>query len=543
MSMLRGLFGLYSWRYPLRLIELWRRNPSLAAYFRQYWRTTDFSKLQSEPEATAREARRRRGLTIALYMWLLLQIGVGVTFLVLWYARDMLGGWQFGLALLLAMPLVLAYVLPLFIGVWWLIHPKALGRAVLCRMLEAQVQRLRKRHTFDVVMVVGSVGKTSTKMAIARTLSVSRRVQWQEGNYNDRVTVPLIFFGHNEPSIFNIPAWIRILLKNERIIKQPYPYQVVVVEVGPDGPGQMQAFAYLKPELVVVTAVTPEHMEYFKTLDIVAEEELLALEFGDKALVNIDDVPAHYLQGRLFQSYGMQSGAVYSVTDRKLRGHAGQHVTFKLGEKDAFSVDVALLGEQGAKVALAAAASAHILGIPLDDIQKGISDVTAFSGRMQILAGVQNSTLIDDSYNSTPIAAKAALDVLQSGNAPQRIAILGSMNELGDYSPEAHREVAEHCDPSKLDWVITIGKDARDYLAPLAKERGCQVKTFLDPYKAGRFVKKQLKEGAVVLAKGSQNGVFAEEALKQLLADQDDAAKLVRQSDAWMAAKARQFRP
>lgn len=541
--MLRALLALYSWRYPLRLIELWRRNPNLGSYLGQYWRTTDFSRLQPEKDVTDREASSRRMLAIALYAWLLLQMLAGIMFLALWYSRDVLGGWQFGLALLLAIPLVLAYVLPLCIGVWWLVHPKALGRAVLCHMLEAQVGRLRKRNKFDVVAVVGSVGKTSTKMAIARTLSASRRVQWQEGNYNDRVTVPLIFFGHNEPSIFNIPAWIRILIKNEHIIRRPYPYQVVVAELGPDGPGQMQAFAYLRPELVVVTAVTPEHMEFFKTLDAVAEEELLALEFGDNALVNTDDVAASYLQGRLFQSYGLQPGATYSIEKRSSKGHVGQQITFRLGEKDTFEVHVSLLGEQGAKIALAAAASAHLLGVPVEDIRNGISQVTAFSGRMQILAGVQDSTLIDDTYNSTPIAAKAALDVLQAGNAPQRIAILGSMNELGDFSPAAHREVAEHCDPSKLDWVITIGKDAKEYLAPLAKERGCQVRTFLDPYKAGRFAKKQLKDGAVVLAKGSQNGVFAEEALKQLLADPDDASKLVRQSEAWMAVKAKQFKP
>jgi UDP-N-acetylmuramoyl-tripeptide--D-alanyl-D-alanine ligase len=160
---------------------------------------------------------------------------------------------------------------------------------------------------------------------------------------------------------------------------------------------------------------------------------------------------------------------------------------------------------------------------------------------MQILPGIKNSTLIDDTYNSSPVAVRAALDVLYAGDAPQRIAILGGMNEMGDYSPQAHKEVGAYCDPKKLDWVVTIGPDAKQYLAPAAKEQGCQVKSFLSPYDAGHFVAGLLKESAVVLAKGSQNRVFAEESLKELLANPEDASKLVRQSRHWQDVKAKQF--
>jgi UDP-N-acetylmuramoyl-tripeptide--D-alanyl-D-alanine ligase len=474
---------------------------------------------------------------------MVLQLLAGISFIAANYKLHMIAGWQFGLAIILAYPIIWAHMLPIFVGIWWLLHPKRLAREIVCRVLESQVRRLRKKHTFDVVAVAGSVGKTSTKLAIARLLQATRRVQWQEGNYNDRATVPLIFFGHPMPNLLNIVAWLAIFVKNERIIAKPYPYQVVVAEIGTDGPGQLQHFAYLKPELVVVTAVTPEHMEYFKTLDAVAQEELSTLHFAKRALVNIDDTPVAYLADRSFRSYGLDKTALYHITERIGQGLQGQKVHFQLGPKDQFALTVPLLGEHGAKIALAAAAAAHILGLPLADIEKGAAEVTAFAGRMQILPGILDSTLIDDTYNASPVATKAALDVLQGGEAPQRIAILGSMNELGDYSPEAHREVGEYCDPTKLDWVVTVGADAKEYLATVAQARGCQVKTFLDPYKAGRFVKKQLKEGAVVLAKGSQNRVFTEEALKVLLADKADEAKLVRQSASWMAVKRKQFKP
>jgi UDP-N-acetylmuramoyl-tripeptide--D-alanyl-D-alanine ligase len=539
---MQGFFGLYSWRHPLYALYLWRHHNSRpVAYIKAYWRTKDFSRLDN-PNESALTARERLFVAL-LYAGMALQIAGGLFLIGLGYFYDLPGGWQFGLAALLAYPLVWAHLLIVVAGGWWLAHPKALGRAIICYLLSAQVRRLRKRHQFSVVAVAGSVGKTSTKIAIARLLQASRRVLWQEGNYNDPVTVPLIFFDRPQPNIFNVFAWLKLLIQNEAALRRSYPYQVVVVELGTDAPGFIQQFAYLKPELVVITAVTPEHMEYFGTLDAVAREELGALHFAKQALVNIDDTPALYLEDRNYTSYGLHKGAVYRAEQRKTFSLQGQRVTFRLGEQDSFSLHVPLLGDHGAKIALAAVAVAHMLHIPLDDIKTGAANVTAFAGRMQILHGILDSTIIDDTYNSSPVAAKAALDVLQSGEAPQRIIIMGSMNELGAYSPEAHREVGEYCDPTKLDWVIALGPDAKEYFAPVAKARGCRVRSFLDPYEAGRFVKKHLQEGAVILAKGSQNRVFAEEALKILLADKQDESKLVRQSAYWMGIKQKQFKP
>lgn len=540
--MIKSLLSLYSWHYPKTLIYLLQTSDRrVTMYLRRYWQVSNFTSLIRHRVLVYSPQTKR--LLLYLRLGILLQVALGLMLIARWFTDDLLGGWQFGLAIILAYPIVWAHLLAAGVLAQRLLHPKRLGKAIISRLLEAQVKRLRAKHSFSVVAVAGSVGKTSTKMAIARVLQTSRRVRWQEGNYNDRTTVPLIFFGHNQPNIFNVLAWIKILIKNEFIIASAYPYQVVIAEIGTDAPGQIQQFSYLKPEVVVVTAITPEHMEYFGTLDAVAREELSALHFAKQALINIDDTPSEFLVGRDYLSYGFSDGANYRVTERKDRDMHAQKVIFALGSAGHLSFDLPLLGEHGARIALAAGATAHMLGLEADDIKRGLSETTAFSGRMQILYGIQNSTIIDDTYNSSPVAAKAALDVLQSGDAPQRIAILGSMNELGDYSPEAHREVGEYCNPTKLDWVVTIGPDAKQYLAPVAKSRGCQVKTFLSPYQAGSFVKKQLKEGAVILAKGSQNRVFAEESIKTLLADSADEAKLVRQSDYWMRTKRKQFKP
>jgi UDP-N-acetylmuramoyl-tripeptide--D-alanyl-D-alanine ligase len=481
---------------------------------------------------------------VLLYAVAALELALGLACIWLWRTYGLVGGLEFGIALVLAYPLVLAHSIVLPIVLWRLLQPKATGKAILTAMLARQVVRLRKRHSFKVIGVAGSVGKTSTKIAIARLLGATAKVQWQEGNYNDPVTVPLVFFGHNEPHIFNVFAWAAILVRNERALRQPYPYQYVVAELGTDTPGTIKQFAYLKPDLVVITAITAEHMEYFVTLDNVASEELAALKYGKQSIVNIDDTPAQYLKRKTYESYGLTAQATYYASKRTTKKrHAGQSVTFYLGKDTTLKADISLLGEQGAKVAVAAVAAGHILGLPKAALEAGVATLAAFAGRMQVLRGVKNSTLIDDTYNASPVAAKAALDVLYAGSAPQRIAILGSMNELGSYSPQAHREVGAYCDPKKLDLVVTIGHDAEKYLAPAALERGCEVMSFTSPYDAGEFVRSGLADGAVVLAKGSQNRVFAEEALKALLEDPGDAGKLVRQSSYWLTIKGKQFKP
>jgi len=406
--------------------------------------------------------------------------------------------------------------------------------------LESQVKKLRQKHDFKVIAVAGSVGKTSTKLAVAQMLGVTEAVRYQDGNYNDRLTVPLIFFGEHEPSIFNVWAWFRLLRRNARALRKDYPYTYVVVELGTDGPGQLLDFAYLEPDITVITAVAAEHMEYFKTLDTVAAEELSVAKFSKKLIVNVDDIAAEYLTGKEYVGYALDTTADYRLGELSSGDlHAPTAQLNLLGKN--INVQLATIGKQGAKISLAAAAVADQLDYDEVSIQEGLAAIKPVPGRMQILAGKQDGIIIDDTYNASPLATKAALDVLYATEAPQRIAILGSMNELGDTAQKLHEEVGEYCDPKKLAMVVTIGKDAKQYLAPAAEAKGCKVMSFDDPNKAGAYVAEQLQPKAVVLAKGSQNGVFAEEAIKKFLANPDDARKLVRQSGYWMKIKAKQF--
>jgi UDP-N-acetylmuramyl pentapeptide synthase len=406
---------------------------------------------------------------------------------------------------------------------------------LIASILGWQIRRLRARNTFRVVAVAGSIGKTSTKFAIAQTVSTKLQVQFQEGNYNDVVSVPLVFFGHTMPNVTDVVSWLKIFFSNEALIRRKYPYDVVVVELGTDGPGQLQQFKkYLHADIGVLTAIAPEHMEYFGTLQAVANEELVVAQLSQKLLVNTDLVDSEFLPEQHYISYGVTSKADYMAKTTKATCNISQ------GDRPVASV-TAPHSRVETYSYIAAAAVAEGLGLQPAEVAAGLKNIQPAPGRMNRLKGLQGATIIDDTYNASPVAALAALDVLYAEKAKTKIALLGNMNELGDMSADAHKELGAYCNPKKLDLVVTLGKDANEHTAAAAEDAGCKVVRVTTPYDAIAAIRPLLNENAVLLAKGSQNGVFAEEAVKLLLEHPDDAQKLVRQSEYWLAVKKNQF--
>lgn len=417
----------------------------------------------------------------------------------------------------------------------------------ITRLLEKRVKQLFAKYHPKVVAVTGSVGKTTTKIAIATVLSEKYRVQVHYSNYNTPIALPLSIFGLTLPRNLKSPfAWFKIFRKMKKIIARPFPYDVIVVELGTDHPGDIEYFKqYIHPDISVVTAVAPEHMENFKDLNAVAREELTVASFSDLTLINRDDVSAEYTQfvpdGINIDTYGSSGVAEYHFLVDKFApatGYEGKFVSPEFGE---LPLNLKLIGEHNIRNAVAAGLVGIKLGLGAQEVAAGMSKIHPMPGRMNLLRGIDNSTIIDDTYNSSPTAAIAALQTLYLMSATQRIAILGSMNELGDYSARAHNEVGKACDPKMLDWVITIGAEARIHLEPAAGEKGCQTRSFNSPYDAGAFAHSVLQRGAVVLVKGSQNGVFAEEAIKEILHATEDEELLVRQTPDWLAIKQSQF--
>jgi UDP-N-acetylmuramoyl-tripeptide--D-alanyl-D-alanine ligase len=419
---------------------------------------------------------------------------------------------------------------------------KRFFKAIVISILARQVRSLRARHHFTIIGVVGGIGKTSTKMAIAQSLGKTLRVRYQEGNYNDIVSVPLIFFGHAMPSLLNPFAWLRMFINNAQQIRGNYPFDVVVVELGTDRLGQIAAFQkYLELDYAIVTAIVPEHMEYLGDMQSVASEELSVAGYSEKLIYNADLVAREFrqpLQGAI--SYGMKQPADYRLANvHHAAGRSERDITHNDKAFLRFNHEVA--SEIQLYSVLAAVTVGNELGLTRAQIRDGIAAIRPVSGRLRLLRGIRGSIIIDDTYNALPDAVKAGLETLSGLKAPQKVAILGNMNQLGAMSPQAHTKIGELCDPTQLSLVITIGPDANAYLAPAAAAKGCVVQSFNTPYEAGEYLRPRIEHGAIILAKGSQDNVFAEEAIKLLLADPEDASKLVRQSAYWLKRKRKSF--
>jgi UDP-N-acetylmuramoyl-tripeptide--D-alanyl-D-alanine ligase len=416
-------------------------------------------------------------------------------------------------------------------------------KAIVVAILGRQVCLLRKKHDFMIVGVVGGIGKTSTKLAVAQLLGASLRVRYQEGNYNDIVSVPLIFFGHSLPSLINPLAWAKVFIDNARQIRGDYPFDVVVVEVGTDRLGQIAAFEkYLKLDYVVVTAIVPEHMEFLHDMQSVADEELSVASYSEKLIYNADLVATEYRQPlQNAASYGMKQPAdfrLHSIVPTK----TGFACDIMQGNAIFLHFEHEAVSEVQLYSVLAAIIVGHDLGLNRQQLLDGIAAIQPVSGRLRRLTGINGSLIIDDTYNALPDAVKAGLEMLYGLKAPQKIAILGNMNQFGAMSAQTHTDIGELCDPTQLNLVITIGPDANKYLAPAAAAKGCEVQSFSSPYEVGEYLKSKVDHGTIIFAKGSQDKVFTEEAIKPLLADPKDASKLVRQSAYWLKRKQKAFK-
>lgn len=424
-------------------------------------------------------------------------------------------------------------------------HLKNASRKLIARQLEWRVKRLIKKHQLKVVAITGSVGKTTGKLAIASVLRQKYRVQAHPGNFNSEIGLPMSIFEMDIPKDLNNPAkWAQVLIKIDKKLRKPFPYDVLVLEMGADNPGDIMKFMrYVTPDIGIVNAIAPAHVEQFGSVDAIAEEKM-SLARGSRAVwLNAEDervMKEAESLGQPIQTYGVDKGNVHFegiVRGPKLT-YSGR-LQLQGGEILVNSNFIArhILG----LLALAGAVGEE-LGLTEEQIKRGIEEYAPAAGRMQVLEGVDGSTIIDDTYNSSPKATIAAIKTLI--DLPGRhIAILGNMNELGSMTEQAHRDVGHAA--AKVDELVTIGQNAGRYMVAGAIENGLssrRVHQCESPYQAGELVKALVKKGDVVLAKGSQNGVFAEEAVAKLLANQSDRSKLVRQGEDWQEKKRVQFR-
>lgn len=410
----------------------------------------------------------------------------------------------------------------------------------------------------SIIAVTGSVGKTSTKDAIYAALKSSVYVRKSEKSFNSEVGVPLTILGC-DTGWRNPVKWVRNILAGLALICFPNHYpKWLILEVGADAPGDIQRITkWIKPDIVVITSLpsVPVHVENFPSAQEVIQEKLAlarALKPEGVLIINGDDKNVLQVRKQFSDTYVLTFGTeahndvaashgaiAYDEESGKPTG-----MQFSVDEKGS-SMPMRIygrLGQQQIYPIVAAFAVARALMIAPTAVSKSIVSERGSLGRMRILDGHNNTTIIDDSYNSSPTALRAALSTLKKVKTTGRkIAILGDMLELGKHTDESHKNAGVYAG-SIVDELVTVGVHTT-LLAQAAQEAGL-AKEHIHQFsvgqsqQAGKFVRSIIGEGDVILVKGSQSGIRLERAVRELLADPLEARHvLVRQDDEWFTKR------
>lgn len=426
---------------------------------------------------------------------------------------------------------------------------KNIFKKVIVSILQWEAKMVLRKYKPRIIAVTGSVGKTSTKDAIFSVLSKSFFIRKSEKSFNSDVGVPLAILGLQN-AWYNPFIWIKNVYTGLKLILFPADYpKWLVLEVGADRPGDIEKLSsWLSPDIVVLTRIpeVPVHVEFFSSPEEVAKEKgylVKALKENGLLILNGDDpqgVELKKLTRAPSFSYGFSEGNTVqaSYADILYEGKTPKGMLFHLNFKGK-STPIRLtgvLGRQHIYPALAALTVGLSQGLSISKMAR-MFEKTAFPpGRMHLIEGLRGSVIIDDTYNSSPIALKEALVVLQSLSVQGRkIAVLGDMLELGKYSIEEHRNAGKmSADVSHL--LVTVGMRARTIDAGAENKRMGKKKRvhFETSTEAGEYLKGIVGEGDTVLVKGSQS-IRMEKVIERIMAHPEDKEKLlVRQEEEWL---------
>jgi UDP-N-acetylmuramoyl-tripeptide--D-alanyl-D-alanine ligase len=349
----------------------------------------------------------------------------------------------------------------------------------------------RRRWARQIVAITGSAGKTSTKDIIAALLAVRHRVGKTVGNFNNHIGLPL--------SILRLPA----------------DSQVAVLEMGMNHAGEIrQLVSIAEPNHGVITNVGYAHIENFSSIEGVAAAKRELIEgIPGVAILNADDplvaafAPTH--KGRTL-TYGFAASSEIRAENAEI---AADHATFTV---QGVRFETSLSGRHSVSNILAGIAVAGIFGVQPCELVQAVAALAPgkMRGERKVWRG---ATVLNDSYNSNPEAARNMLDVLRTEPAQRRIAVLGEMRELGQMSEQLHSQLGEYAVRAGIDVVIGI-HGAAHFLVESAVKAGapCSAAFFFDqPEAAGDFLKDFVKSGDAILFKGSR-GTQVETALARM---------------------------
>ncbi|GAB4195562.1 MAG: UDP-N-acetylmuramoyl-tripeptide--D-alanyl-D-alanine ligase [Roseiflexaceae bacterium] len=357
----------------------------------------------------------------------------------------------------------------------------------------AALRRLASHHrglfTPIVIGITGSVGKTSTKEVTAAVLSRRYRTLKNPRSYNSEATLPVA------------------------MLQLTGDHDVAVLEMGCYGPGDIALLASIaRPRIGIITNVGPSHLERMGSLEVIAgvkAELVQALPPDGHAILNIDDHrvrrAAELTQAKPF-FYGLDPAADLWADEIESRGLKG--ISFRAHHAgESVRLNLPLLGRHSVHTALAATATGLLLGLGWDAIIDGLRDESA-QLRLLAVPAAQGATLIDDTYNASPVSTIAGLNLLADLEG-RRLVVLGDMLELGSYEEEGHRAVGRRA-AEVADLLIVVGQRAR-WIADEARISGMPVERVVEAASNDQVVERlraTMRQGDYVLVKGSRGAAM-----------------------------------
>ncbi len=355
----------------------------------------------------------------------------------------------------------------------------------------ATYKRELQGKDFQVVGVTGSVGKTSTKDIISNVVSQKYKTLKTQGNNNNNIGLPF--------TIFNLQD-----------------QEAAVIEMGMNHFGELSKLTKIaKPTISVITNVGTSHIGNLGSRENILKAKLEILEGMDKKVLVINndndllnewnkkghnDIEIH--------TYGIENASEVMAENIKLNENDSEFICNIKGNK--FKVKVPVGGIHFVYNAICSATVGNLLGLSADEIKKGIENFELTKKRMDILELKNGITIINDTYNASFESMKASLEYLKGLNAKRKIAVLGDMFELGEYSKELHEKVGVEVYKNNIDILICNGENAKNIIKS-AEKCGMNKENiyyFEDKKQVQEFVESKWEKGDVILFKASNGMKF-----------------------------------
>ncbi|AGX43702.1 UDP-N-acetylmuramoyl-tripeptide--D-alanyl-D-alanine ligase [Clostridium saccharobutylicum] len=344
----------------------------------------------------------------------------------------------------------------------------------------------RQKLGIKVVGITGSTGKTSTKDLIAAFLSGKYKVFKTKGNFNNEIGLPLMIFELSKD------------------------YDVAVLEMGTSNFGEINRLARIAmPDIGAITNIGVAHIEYLKTRENILKEKMCIADFFENKnslVINCENdmlkTVNEYNKAKLEKIGYDESYDLYAKNVKLTCENTSFDVITKDNKSHTFTLN--MIGEHNVLNALLGIQISIDLGLTFEEMERGLENFQATSMRLEFIKK-NDFTIINDSYNANPDSMKAALEVLKNYSGSRKIAVLGTMGELGEHANEAHRSIGEFA-KEKADILVTTG-EFKDYYKEGFKEGTI---TFETKEELVENLTNIIKPGDTILVKASRSAKFEE---------------------------------